>query len=296
MMTPSPYAERLAQIPTTSHSATIGGADVHWWEYGNPEGRTLVLVHGFRGDHHGLEPVIAYLDDYRIISPDLPAFGESGPLAGAHSIDGYATWLHAFIAKIAPPADWVLVGHSFGSIVTSAAVAGGLRPTELVLINPIGYPALQGPRAILTRLATWYYAASAALPERLGFALLRSRLIVRVMSVSMAKTNEKELRRFIHDQHDRYFSKFHNRGALLDAFRASVSHDVREYAPAIPLPTLLIAADRDDITPITAQRRLVTMFPQAQLVELTKVGHLIHYEQPQAAAGAIRLFLESAHA
>lgn len=295
-MTASPYADRLARIPTAHRTATIGGAEVSWWEYGNPAGRTLVLVHGFRGDHHGLEPVIAFLGEYRIISPDLPAFGVSGPLPTEHSIDGYAAWLQAFIAHLAPPSNWVLVGHSFGSIVTAAAVAGGLNPTKLVLINPIGYPALQGPRAILTRLAIWYYAVSAKLPERLGFALLRSRLIVRVMSVSMAKTDEKTLRRFIHDQHDRYFSRFHNRGALLEAFRASVSHDVREYAPSIAVPTLLIAADRDDITPITAQRRLVKLFARAELVELTKVGHLIHYEQPAPAAAAIRSFLRDPNA
>ena len=41
------------------------------------------MVHGYRGDHHGLEPVIAAAaDGVRIISPDLPGFGESTPLDG----------------------------------------------------------------------------------------------------------------------------------------------------------------------------------------------------------------------
>ena len=70
-----------------------------------------------------------------------------------------------------------------------------------------GRQALEGPRGILTRLAVFYYWAGAKLPSALGDALLRSRLIVRVMSVSMAKTKDAELRRFVHDQHDTYFSR-----------------------------------------------------------------------------------------
>ena len=79
---------------------------------------------------------------------------------------------------------------------------------------------------------------------------------------------------------------------LHEAFIASVSHDVRAFAPRITQPTLLIAADRDDITPIEAERHLQTLFPDAELVEITGVGHLIHYEKPREAAAAIMRFLQ----
>ncbi len=72
---------------------------------------------------------------------------------------------------------------------------------------------------------------------------------------------------------------------------ASVSHDVRAFAPQIDVPTLLVAAQKDDITPIEAERHLATLFPDAELVEIADVGHLIHYETPADAAGAIRRFL-----
>ena len=111
------------------------------------------------------------------------------------------------------------------------------------------------------------------------------------MSVSMAKTRDKELRAFIHEQHDTYFSRFADRDVLLDAFRASVSHDVRAFAPQIAQAVLLIAADRDDITPIEAERHLQTLFADAELVEIPEVGHLIHYETPVPAAAAITRFL-----
>ncbi|WP_243075091.1 alpha/beta fold hydrolase [Microbacterium sp. SS28] len=287
----SPYSTLLAEIPVVRSDVEVLGGTTAYWTYGPEDAATTVVaVHGFRGEHHGLEPIVAHLPDIRIISPDLPGFGETPPLPGRrHDLAAYADWLTAFAGAVAPGA--VILGHSFGSIVAAAAVAEGFATPRLVLVNPIGAPALEGPRGILTRLAVFYYWAGSRLPERIGDALLRSPAIVRVMSVSMAKTRDRDLRRFIHDQHDTYFSRFADRDVLRDAFVTSVSHDVSEFAPRIAQPTLLVAAQKDDITPIEAERRLAKLFPSAELVEIPDVGHLIHYETPLPAAEAIRRFL-----
>ncbi|MFJ6652536.1 alpha/beta fold hydrolase [Microbacterium sp. NPDC091313] len=287
----SPYADLLAAIAVRRREIEVLGGSTAYWVYGDDDAETTILaVHGFRGEHHGLEPVVAHLPGYRVVMPDLPGFGETAPVPGRrHDIALYTEWLAAFAAAAAPGA--IVLGHSFGSIVASAAVAGGLATPALVLVNPIGAPALEGPRGVLTRLAVFYYLAGARLPRALGDALLRSPAIVRIMSVAMAKTRDKELRRFVHAQHDAYFSRFADRDVLHDAFVTSVSHDVRAYAPRIAVPTLLVAAEKDDITPIEAERELARMFPDARLVEIPDVGHLIHYETPAPAAAAIRRFL-----
>ncbi|MEY9953509.1 alpha/beta fold hydrolase [Leifsonia sp. EB34] len=298
----SPYAEALGRVPVRRAELPLLGGLTRYWEYGDADAdTTLVLVHGFRGDHHGLEPVVAQLGGgLRLISPDLPGFGESTPLTERdHDIAGYSDWLRAFVAGLGLTGRVVLLGHSFGSIVVAATLAGGNdgdggageRPDAVVLVNPIGQPALAGPRGVLTRLAIFYYWLAAALPERLGFALLRNRVIVRVMSIAMAKTRDRSLRAWIHGQHDSYFSAFSDRRVVLQAFRASVAHDVSEYAARVPEPTLLVAAVDDDITPIVAERRLRGLFPDARLVEIADVGHLIHYEKPVDATQAIQEFL-----
>lgn len=294
MIVPSPYDDLLAPIPVQKHTVSVLGSATRYWEYGDPQSpTTIVAVHGFRGDHHGLEPVVAQLSGFRIISPDLPGFGESEPLIDAtHDIDGYRRWLTAFVTAVAPSGRFVILGHSFGSIVVSATVAGGLRADDVVLVNPIAAPALSGPRGILTRLAVFYYWAGAKLPERLGFALLRNRVIVRVTSLAMVKTKDPELRRWIHNQHDRYFSAFSDRRVVLEAFRASVGNDVSEFAADIPERTLLIAAEKDDITTVAAQHRLQKLFPDATLQVIDKVGHLIHYEVPAIAAAHLQSFLD----
>ncbi|MDI6942420.1 alpha/beta hydrolase [Microbacterium barkeri] len=287
----SPYASRLARIPVGRAEVEVLGTRTAYWVYGPDDAETSILaVHGFRGDHHGLEPVVAHLPGVRVVMPDLPGFGETPPVPGRPlDLDAFVAWLTAFAAEVAPGA--VVLGHSFGSIVASAAVARGLPTPRLILVNPIGAPALEGPRGVLTRLAVLYYAAGARLPDPVGTWLLRWPVIVRIMSIAMAKTRDRALRRWIHDQHDRFFSGFSDRQALREAFVTSVSHDVRAFAPRIAQPTLLIAADRDDITPIEAERALRGLFPDARLVELADVGHLIHYERPAEAAEAIRSFV-----
>lgn len=287
----SPFADLLARVPVSSHQSVIAGVNTVWFDYGDPSRDVdIVMIHGFRGDHHGLEPFVAELGPHvRILIPDLPGFGDSGAFIGEGSIEAYADWLISFVTALAPSA--AVLGHSFGSIVVACARSRGLRPLRTILVNPIADNALRGPRGAMTALAVGYYRASAALPERWGRALLRNRAIVRVMSATMAKTKDRALRRWIHGQHDSYFSLFASRRAVLDAFRASVSHDVREYADALTGPLLLVVADRDDITPLARQIDLAALLPQSQLAVIADVGHLVHYEAAAQASNHIRQFL-----
>ncbi|MFT2689121.1 alpha/beta fold hydrolase [Clavibacter zhangzhiyongii] len=125
MTVPSPYAAQLDRIPVVRRTVDLLGSRTAWWEYGPADAaQVVVVVHGFRGDHHGLEPVVAQLPGVRILSPDLPGFGDSTPLGDArHDIPGYAAWLRAFVDATGTR-DATVLGHSFGSIVVAAALAG----------------------------------------------------------------------------------------------------------------------------------------------------------------------------
>lgn len=291
---PPPPAALPALPSGERHELVVDGTRTRYWTYGpRRDERVIVIVHGFRGDHHGLEPVLAHLADFRTVAPDLPGFGESSPFLGrSHSVDGYADWLASFVAQLPEPGKVVLLGHSFGSVVVAAAAAQGVQAAQVVLLNPIGAPALNGPRGFLSRLAVWYYRLGAALPERPGAALLRSTVVVRVMSAVLTKTRERPVRRWILAEHLRYFSAFADRQAVGEAFLATVSDDVSSYAANVRVPVLLVGGDRDDITPVTVHHRLAALFPDARLVMVAGVGHLLHYEAPGLAAQAVRAFLK----
>jgi len=291
--TPSPYAALLAGAPASTHSLSVLGSTTHYWEYGPTDApTTVILVHGYRGEHHGLEPVVAQLRGLRIISPDLPGFGESTPLVGhAHDIAGYSAWLVDFVAQLGLTGEAVILGHSFGSIVASSAVAGGLTTPQLILVNPIAAPALEGPNAFMSRVTLVLYRAGRAVPAGAGKWLLGSWPVVRVMSMFMSQTKDRTLRRWVHDQHHTYFSRYANRDVVVEGFEASISSDVSMFAESITIPTLLIGADNDPITTVAAQQELATLFPDARLEIIPGVGHLVHYEKPREAAALIVGFL-----
>lgn len=272
---------------------TSGGSTTAYWEYGNPDSSAppIVMVHGFRGDHHGLESLASRLEAYRVIVPDLPGFGKSEPLVGEHRLEAFADWLMRFVNDLALDR-FVIVGHSFGSLIVSCAVSRGLSPEVLVLLNPISAPALKGPRSVLTRGALAYYELGKVLPSGMADALLRSPAIVRLMSEVMAKTRNRELRAWIHDQHAQFFSQYSDRHSLLEAFRASVSHTVSEYAGSLTMPTLLVCGSLDDISPLEDQLKFARMLPSAEFHVVRGVGHLVHYEGVAESTRVLTRFLE----
>ena len=310
-------------IPGTRHDALIGdGAQAvmtRYWQYGKgmndgtfPEGSyPVLLVHGFRGDHHGLEIIANYLlkliPNVSIISPDLPGFGRSADLPesapGEDSIDAYVAWLQDFVERTNPLGlPLHVVGHSFGSILTSAfAAAHPASLARLSLINPISEPALEGSQRIASRLASLYYRAGAALPEKIGYPLLRSQLITRASSEVMMRTKDKAMRRFINGQHAAYFGSFGSRRGVLSAYEASITHTAAEYAAAIRVPVQMLVAEDDDLgTPETARAMYATLTSRdlpvsssgarERLDMIPEVGHLIHYETPRRAAELIADF------
>ena len=113
MTVESPYAARLKHIPVERHEVSVLGSTTRYWVYGSLDAAvTIVVAHGYRGEHHGLEPVIAQLPGIRFVSPDLPGFGESTPLTEvAHSIDGYAAWLDAFVTELGLRGTALILGH-----------------------------------------------------------------------------------------------------------------------------------------------------------------------------------------
>ena len=274
------------------HHAQINGSDTAYWEYNPTKQPTLLLIHGFRGTHHGLLRIAEELSDYRLVIPDLPGFGDSEALPTGHSIDDYLAWLDAFRRHIDGAEQSYIVGHSFGTIITSHYAA--MHPDsvkKLVLINPIGSPALESEQRLLVQLAILYYWLGRKLPASAARAWIAMKPATKIMSITMRKTKDKTIRRYIDEQHYAHFSSFANPTQLAQAFKTSVSHDVSQVAGQLHIPTLLIAGEKDDITSLAKQRHLHGAIDGAQLIVIDGVGHLTHYETPDQVATAIRNFI-----
>ena len=71
-----------------SETATINGTRLHFWIGGNPQGRPVLLWHGFLGTAHSWYKVMPLLAEagYSVLAPDMRGYGDSDKPAGT---DGY---------------------------------------------------------------------------------------------------------------------------------------------------------------------------------------------------------------
>ena len=238
----SPYAALVERLPVRRDELVLRGGRTACWTYGPPDAaHTVVFLHGLRGDHHGLEPIIAHLDALRVVVPDLPGFGASPPLPDdAHDITGYAAWAAELLDAVG--GEPVLAGHSFGSIV-AAATAAAARPRA----SGAGQPHRDAPPAArATRLTVGYHRLAAALPERAGTALLRSPIVTRIASVAMATTRT---RRCAAGSTPSTAATSRASPTAASCWRRSTPRSPTtspSSPPPSPHPRLLVAAERDD--------------------------------------------------
>ena len=276
------------------HAFEYQGSRILYWEYGDPTGRPLLMIHGFRGNHHGLRGVYSRLPQYRIIVPDLPGHGESLPFRDIpHTVAAYAEMVAEFITATDLDRP-VLLGHSFGSIV--AAHVAAVYPdsiSDLILVNPIAAKPGQGALASIAaaRLVEAYYWLGTNLPDRLSQRMLKSHTWARLMSAALARTRERSTRRRVIAHHIADTTSPQHRRVIAEAFAESITRTALEDAAKIHTRTLLVVGEQDNVAPLADQRRLNRTMASSQLIVVPRQGHLLHLEQPESAAQAIAHFI-----
>lgn len=283
-----------ARLRAQPKSVLVDGINANYWFYpattkdvGKAE--TVVLIHGYRGDHHGLEAFSGGLTDYNVIAPDLPGFGTSDPLKAEHSLDSYATWLKAFLSvlHVVQP---LVVGHSFGTLVVSATEARLGLFSKIVLVNPVAGGRIVGISKFLMEFVKFYYWVAHVVPEVVGNRMTKTYLLVDSMSAYTTKSKDKTLRRWVRDQHRSHFNSFANSQVVWESYLASTGNVVTPFVKLIHKPVLLIAAELDEITPVSAVYEFAETMDNAEVHEIKGCGHLVHYEAAEEALSVINRF------
>lgn len=119
--------------------AVLGGTACHWRESGR--GAATLLLHSalaHSGMWAGLSP---RLTARRLIAPDLPGHGRSGPMDTARDIhDQCFDMLAALIAQTEAP-EIEVIGHSFGATLALRLALAGLPISRMTLIEPVLFKA-----------------------------------------------------------------------------------------------------------------------------------------------------------
>lgn len=277
----------------TSEELEIFGSRVRFWQYNPGNKPTILVLHGFTGNHMGLLPVVNLLSDFHIIAPDFPGFGFSTPMTQqGHDIEGLSEFVIEFIKKTTKKP--ILLGHSLGSVVAArlASLEPQLIGEKIILVSPAAQSPLKtaSVRNLASRIGESHYWLGLKTPY-LGKKLLYSRTISKTATNLLVKTKDRQLRKFITKHHLGDLEFLKNPEIFLTTYRSLNRQGVADYAPKINKHCLLIAGHLDTIWPHHTQKQLVDIMPDARLELLKGVGHLTHFENPQAIARAIKTFL-----
>lgn len=289
----------LARVRAVRENLVVEGTDTAYWVYkattkSPATALDVVILHGYRGDHNGLEALAGALSDFNVYSPDLPGFGQSSPFAAKkHDLQGYSDWFTGFVRglKLSRPA--FLLGHSYGSSVVASATANGLVASGIVLINPVVDGVLSGSNRFLTAVMMVYYEIAAKLPKRSGLAMLKWKTMVSSMSAVTTKSKDKAIRKWIDEQHQMHFNSFANSEVVLQSYRSSTTTSIARFAKDISVPVLLVPSDRDEVTPQEKVFEIAKEFKNARVYLVPNCGHLVHYEAADPTMAKVTEFIYS---
>lgn len=264
----------------------LPSAAVHYQRVGNPEGSTLVLVHGF-----GVEGGAAYAGlagelagDYDLVIVDLVGFGfsERPTEPGPHlSHRGRAATLASVADQLTiDGATWV--GASFGGgVVVELALARPDLVESLVLID-----------GQLSNLGGGIFRALGAAPLGIG----RASTFMAITGGPLARASWRSSCPGscpIPDDAD-YRSSVASIEGTTDGFVAMSRTELDSTLPAslseLEIPVLLIWGADDAIIPLDTGRGYAEEIPAAVLEVIAEAGHSPHVDAPEAVADIIRQF------
>lgn len=242
-------------------------------------GEPLLLIHGW-GMHGGVWTDVAQklASDFQILSVDLPGFGASAPLPQT-DLDGL---VRALSDQFAAPLN--VLGWSLGGQI--ALHWAGREPEKVRrLILVTSTPCFAEREDWLFGMAGEVLAKFAAELEQNHAATLRRFIALQLRG----SENERELLGLLRE---RLFSRGEpDMGALRGGLEILRDADLRAGLPQIAQPTLLIAGERDKLTPPEASYYLAQTMPNARVVEVAGAAHAPFLSHPDIFVEQVKSFL-----
>ncbi|KUN41192.1 sigma factor sigB regulation protein rsbQ [Streptomyces longwoodensis] len=251
---------------------------------GNPEGRTVVLAHGFGCDQNMWRLTVPALsDDYRVVLFDYVGSGRSDPSAFSEqryaSLDGYAQDV-VDVCEALDLTDAVFVGHSVSAMTgVLAAARVPERIGALVMIGP-------SPRYIDDE--GYRGGFSAADIDELLDSLESNYLGWSAVMAPVIMGNPE--RPELGDELKNSFCATDPDMARVFA-RTTFLSDSRDDLKTVSVPTLVLECTQDVIAPREVGAFVHRSIPGSTLVTLEATGHCPHLSAPEATNAAIRSFL-----
>ena len=252
-------------------------------------GPPVVLLHGASGNLEDMRLTLGnrLARSHRVIIIDRPGHGFSDRPGGVAvaSPARQAALIAEALARLGV-ARAIIVGHSLGGAVATAfALDFPARTAGLVLLAPVTHPWKGGISWYNTLASTPLlgplFARTLALP--LGLMMFAPG----VAGAFAPQSAPADYARRAAGKLLLRPAEFIANAQDLAALKPFVAAQVPRYRD-ITAPTVVITGDRDTIVwPDTHARPIATLIPQARLIVLDGIGHMLEHAAPEAIATAI---------
>lgn len=282
--------------------AAPDGTDIAWLLEGPAGALPVVLCNGIAcSDAYwfGVAPRLAA--DRPVLRWDYRGHGRSGDPVDTHRVDVRASAedLEA-VLDAAGVERGLLVGHSYG--VQVALEAYRQVPERVAaLVAVAGAPRLPpGDRPLLTR-GRAADTGDSLLQALQAFACSRPDLARRTWDTVWSSPAVHPLARLVGgttlaappEVMQGYFTHVRDRDPqlLLDMIRAMQAHQADDVVERLDVPLLVLAGDRDRLTPLPVLRRLAFAAPRGELAIMHGGAHTLPAEHPGWVVEAITRFV-----
>jgi len=228
------------------------------------EGDTpLVFIHGAGNRGRVWRGVMDHLKStFQVIAPDLPGHGRSSCML-QERVEDYSQSIREFLETLNLQ-EVLLIGHSMGGATAIKALPQCPRVKGAVLVGTgaqlkVNPKILQGLRENFVEsvgtMARWCFSKGA-----------REELIDEARDMMLQAGRDVLYR---------------------DIYACSVYSGTEELK-RFNVPTLVVCGEKDVMTPADLARELVTQIKGAKLKLIPNSGHMVHLEQPQTLAKAVK--------
>jgi 2-hydroxy-6-oxonona-2,4-dienedioate hydrolase len=265
----------LGEQSTPQKFTNVNGYTIRYLDYGPPDAKILILLHGIGASAERWSRVIPTLSKYfHLIIPDIIGFGYSDKPAVEYTMDFFVDFFRTFLDNLnmSKPS---IIGSSFGGhVATEFAIRFNRMVEKLVLVSPAGMMKTSTPT--LDR-----YIMAALYPD-----YQRVYDVFREMVYESDAVNEEIVMDFV------------NRMRLTNAKYAFMSTVLGiRYAPKlngrlsnIIAPTLLIWGEQDRMIPLQYAKEYDEI-PKREIVVIRNCGHTPYVEKPAMFNKSVLKFL-----
>lgn len=268
-------------------------------EGGDPNGKPLVMIHGWPESSYCWEHVAGHLKPgLRIIAPDLRGLGDSERTEGLEHYRKVelARDVIQMLDKLGI-GEFQLVGHDWGGIVAQEiALAIPERVQRMIIMNIAIINNLKGNQEVIEKVRRtgspfyWYqhFQQAPELPEAMIPGAEETWLRYFLRTWNKGDFPEDAIREYV-----RFYRIPGTPGAGANYYRA-FRDDAKRWATTAghvwPMPSLYIYGNKDPVIIPEYLNRIEECFQDIR-VEQVEAGHFLQEEKPEEVAGHMNGFL-----